>query len=157
MWYNHMYLTELGTNALSKTWREYVFGIRNTQNTVSLWIPMCQFKTSSRSLILWQGRTRTCLIWLILVVWIRDVPLRLTLTNTRSLVGGAVGGGIALLKEVHHNVWVLILHDLITLSVVFFCFIFIAKGIISQLPALVAYCHTSPASCTLSLSPTLEL
>lgn len=148
-----MYLTELGTNALSKTWREYVFWTRNTQNTLSLQIPMCQFKTSSRSLIPWQGRAKTCLILLILVVWIRDVPPRFTYSNTRSPVGGAVGGGIALLREVHHSVWVLILHDLMPLSVVFLCFIFIAKGIISQLPALVAYFHTSPDTCTLSPPP----
>lgn len=88
---------------------------------------------------------------------ITDVPLRLTYSNTRSPVGGAVKGGIALLKEVHHSVWVLIIHEILPLSVVFLCFIFIAEGIISQLPARVAYCHTSPATCPLLLSPTLEL
>lgn len=101
----------------------------------------------------WHGRASTCLILLILVVWIRDVPLRLTYSNIRYPVGGAVGGGIALLKEVHHSVWVLILHDLIPLSVVILCFVFIDEGRISQLPALVAYCHSSPATCTLSPPP----
>lgn len=48
--------------------------MRDTQNTVPLQIPMCQFKTSSRSLSPWQGRGRTCLILFIMVVWIRDVP-----------------------------------------------------------------------------------
>lgn len=46
-----MYLSELGTSALAKKGKNPVFRMKNTHNTVCPQIPVCQFNTSTVSLI----------------------------------------------------------------------------------------------------------
>lgn len=78
------------------------------------------------------------------MVWVGNVPRRLTYLNTWSTAwGGVWGGGESLLEEVHHWGWDLKAYRCSLLPVHSLCFVLSTEDEISQHPALVSM----PAAC----------